>query len=68
MDGEDGNGLKLEKFGHFFLSLNTVYSKNRQKFCMGGFLVKINLKFSFWFVGNVVTCECKYQVSISSQL
>ena len=33
-----------------------------------GFLVTINLKFSFWFVGNVVTCECKYQVSISSQL
>ena len=49
-------------------SLDTVYSKNRQKFRMSGFLVKIYLKVSFWFVRNVVTCECKFQVSISRQL
>ena len=60
----DWNLKKLATFS----SLDTVYSKNRQKFRMGGFLVKINLKFSFWFVRNVVTCECKYQILISGQL
>ena len=33
------------EIGQFF-QRDTVYSKNRQKFRMGGFLVKINLKFS----------------------
>ena len=47
----------LKKLVNFFKFGHGVFQKS-PKISYGWFLVKINLKFSFWLVRNVVTCGC----------
>ena len=63
--------IKTWKKWPIFSSLNTVYSKNRQKFHLDGFLVKINLKsFLFGLSGMLllVRVRTKFQFPVSYDL